>query len=196
MAEEEKAIVHAIENVKKKYSEEILKEFGREIVVPTIPFPKVSMKDAKVILAKMGVPSEKEGDLSPEEERKICEHFKETEGHEFVFVTEYPITVRPFYHMRVENDKTLTKSFDLLWNGLEVTTGAQREHRYDVLVTQAKEKGMRVEPLQFYLNFFKYGCPPHGGIGIGANRMVMQLLGIPSVREAMFLYRGVKRLEP
>jgi nondiscriminating aspartyl-tRNA synthetase len=196
MAEEEKVIHHALEKVKEKYGEEILKEFGREVVVPKMPFPKVAMKDAKVILAKMGVPSEKEGDLSPEEERKICEHFKETEGHEFVFVTDYPITVRPFYHMRHEDDKTLTKSFDLLWNGLEVTTGAQREHRYDVLVAQAKEKGMRVETLQFYLNFFKYGCPPHGGYGMGPNRMIMKLFGLDNIREAMFLYRGVKRLEP
>jgi aspartyl-tRNA synthetase len=84
----------------------------------------------------------------------------------------------------------------LLWNGIEITTGAQREHRYDVLVAQAQEKGMKTESLQFYLNFFRFGCPPHGGYGMGPNRMLMKLLGIETVREAMFLYRGVKRLEP
>jgi aspartyl-tRNA synthetase len=196
MAEEENAIVCAIKKVKERHGAEIEKEFGRKLEVPTAPFPKLTMKEAKKILAEMKVPSEKEGDLSPEEERKICEYIKEKEGNEFLFVTDYPITVRPFYHMRHEDDPTLTKSFDLLWNGLEVTTGAQREHRYDVLVAQAKEKGMKTDSIQFYLNFFRFGCPPHGGYGMGPNRMIMQLLGIPNVREAMFLYRGVKRLEP
>ena len=196
MAEEEKAIVSALKKVKEKCGDEILKEFNREVVVPTAPFPKLTMKEAKEILGKMGVPSEKPGDLSPEEERKICEYVKEKEGHEFVFVTDYPITVRPFYHMRHEDDPTLTKSFDLLWNGIEVTTGAQREHRYDVLLAQAKEKGMGTESIQFYLNFFRYGCPPHGGYGMGPNRMIMKLLNIETIREAMFVYRGVKRLKP
>jgi aspartyl-tRNA synthetase len=196
MAEEEKAIQHAIKAVKEQYGEEIKKEFDREVVVPEIPFPKFTMKEAKAILAELKVPSEKEGDLSPEEERKICEYVKEKEGHEFVFITAYPASVRAFYHMREENDPTITKSFDLLWNGIEVTTGAQREHRYDILVKQAQEKGMKLESIQFYLDFFKYGCPPHGGMGIGANRMIMKLLNIENVRESMFVYRGVKRLTP
>ena len=196
MAEEEKAIVCALKKVKDRYEEEILKEFGREVVVPELPFPKLTMKEAKKILADLKVPSEKSGDLSPEEERKICEYIKEKKGHEFLFVTDYPISARPFYHMRREDDPTITKSFDLLWNGIEVTTGAQREHRYEVLLAQAKEKGMGTESIQFYLNFFRYGCPPHGGYGMGPNRMIMQLLGIPTIREAMFVYRGVKRLTP
>jgi len=196
MAEEENIIIHALQKVKKEYGKEIAKTFGREVVVPATPFPKISMKKAKEILAGLKVSSEKAGDLSPEEERKICEYVKEKEGHEFVFVTEYPVAIRPFYHMHDEKDPSLTKSFDLLWNGIEVTTGAQREHRYDVLVAQAKEKGMKLNTIQFYLNFFKYGCPPHGGYGMGPNRMLMKLLGIENVREAMFMYRGVKRLEP
>ena len=196
MAEEEKAIQHAIKAVKEQYSEEIKKEFDRDVVVPEIPFPRFTMKETKAILAELKVPSEKEGDLSPEEERKICEYVKEKKGHEFVFITAYPASVRAFYHMREENDPTITKSFDLLWNGIEVTTGAQREHRYDILVKQAQEKGMKLESIQFYLDFFKYGCPPHGGMGIGANRMIMKLLNIDNVRESMFVYRGVKRLTP
>lgn len=196
MAEEEKTIRYVLEKVTEKYGEEIQKTFAREVPIPTLPFPKVSMKEAKKILSDLGVSSEREGDLSPEEERRICQHIKEAQGHEFLFITEYPISVRPFYHMRDEKDSTLTKSFDLLWNGLEVTTGAQREHRYSVLMSQAKEKGMKLEQIQFYLNFFRYGCPPHGGFGMGPNRMVMQLLNIENIRDAMFLYRGVKRLEP
>jgi nondiscriminating aspartyl-tRNA synthetase len=196
MAELEKTVANAVSKVKAMHGAAIEKEFGRTVEVPAVPFPKVSMKEAKKILADMNVPSEKAGDLSPEEERKICEYFKEKGGHEFVFVTEYPVSVRPFYHMHDEKDPTLTKSFDLLWNGIEVVTGAQREHRYDVLVAQAKEKKMKLESIQFYLDFFKYGCPPHGGYGLGANRMLMKLVGSENVREAMFVYRGVKRLTP
>lgn len=196
MSEEEKTIQFAIQRVKDKHGEEIKQVFGRDVLVPSLPFPRLSMKDAKKILSDMEVSGDISGDLSSEEERRIGEYVKEKFGHEFVFITEYPVSVRPFYHMREEHDATSTKSFDLLWNGLEVTTGAQREHRYDVLVKQAKEKGMRIESLQFYLNFFKYGCPPHGGYGMGPNRMIMKLLGIDNVRDAMFLYRGVKRLEP
>lgn len=196
MAEEEALIIHVLSQIKEKLGKEIAETFGREVVVPTMPFPKLSMKEAKKILASLGLLSEKEGDLSPEEERKICEHIKKTQNNEFVFITDYPVSVRPFYHMRDEHDPTLTKSFDLLWNGLEITTGAQREHRYDVLVTQAKEKGMKLEPIQFYLNFFKYGCPPHGGFGMGPNRMMMKLLNIENVRDVTYIYRGVKRLEP
>jgi len=196
MAEEQKAIRYALERIKEKFDKEISALYGRDLIVPKLPFPQVTMKQAKEILAKLGVPNEKEGDLSPEEERKLSDYILEKEGHEFLFVTEYPIEVRPFYHMRLESNPKLTKSFDLLWNGLEITTGAQREHRYDVLVTQAKEKGLKLKPIQFYLNFFKYGCPPHGGFGLGPSRMLMKIFNVGNVREVTYLYRGVKRLEP
>jgi aspartyl-tRNA synthetase len=196
MEEEERMINYGLQKIKTIYGEEIQKLFAKEVVIPSLPFPRVSMKEAKNILSDRGIKSEKEGDLSPEEERGLSDYIKEKFGHEFVFITEYPVSVRPFYHMHDENDPTLTKSFDLLWNGLEITTGAQREHRYDVLVSQAKSKKMDVKKLQFYLDFFKYGCPPHGGYGMGPNRMIMKLFEIDNVRDAMFLYRGVKRLTP
>jgi len=196
MAEEEKTIHFVLKKIKHAYGDEIRRVYGREVIVPPLPFPRISMRETKEILTKRNVPSAREGDLSPEEEKAIGEYSKETHGHEFVFITDYPALVRPFYHMRLENDATLTKSFDLLWNGLEVTTGAQREHRYDILAAQAKEKGIRLEPIQFYLNFFRYGCPPHGGYGMGPNRMIMQLVGLDTIRDAMFLYRGVRRLTP
>jgi aspartyl-tRNA synthetase len=196
MDEEERMIATGLQRVKNAYGEEIKKMFDREVVVPKLPFPKISMAEAKKILAKRGIVSEREGDLSPEEERELGEYIKEKHGHEFVFITEYPVNVRPFYHMHDEKNPELTKSYDLLWNGLEITTGAQREHRYDVLVKQAKQKGMNVKKLQFYLDFFKYGCPPHGGYGMGPNRMIMKLFEIDNLRDAMFVYRGVKRLTP
>jgi aspartyl-tRNA synthetase len=121
---------------------------------------------------------------------------KEQTVQEFVFVTDYPISVRPFYHMRHEDNPQTTKSFDLLWKGLEVTTGAQREHRYDILLRQVREKGLNPEPIQSYLDCFRYGCPPHGGYGFGLTRMLMILLGVKNVREVTFLYRGPNRLAP
>jgi nondiscriminating aspartyl-tRNA synthetase len=196
MAEEEAVLAAMMSAIKEKLGAEIKELLGLDITVPSLPFPKVTMKEAKEILAGMGVESEKPGDLSPEEERKLSEYIKEKHGHEFVFVTDYPITVRPFYHMRHENDPTLTKSFDLLFKGVEITTGAQREHRYDILVKQCEEKGMDVKGLQYYLDFFKYGAPPHGGLGMGPSRLVMRILELESIRDAMYLYRGVKRISP
>jgi len=196
IAEEEKAIVAALSEVKEKYGSQIKNIFGQELIIPKIPFPQLTMKEAKEILAKLKVPREKEDDLSPEEERKLCDYIMEKEGHEFVYVTEYPISARPFYHMRLESDAGLTKSFDLLWKGMEITTGAQREHRLDMLEKQAKEKGLSLDKIRFYLDFFKYGMPPHGGCALGPSRMLMKMFNLPNVRDVTYLYRGINRLSP
>ncbi|MEK6558160.1 MAG: aspartate--tRNA(Asn) ligase, partial [Candidatus Margulisiibacteriota bacterium] len=195
---EERWLHSVLAEVRAEYGAKIKAEFGTEIVVPELPFPRVTMAEAYEILDQMGDRIERgeKGDLDPEGERLLCRHFQEKTGHEFVFVTEYPAAVRAFYHMRHEGNPHLTKSFDLLWKGLEVTTGAQREHRYDVLVEQAKEKGLSLQPIQYYLDFFRYGCPPHGGFGFGLTRMLMVMLGAKSVREVTYLYRGVNRLTP
>lgn len=196
IVEEEKAIVHALKQIKEKYGDAINQQYDRGLVVPKLPFPQVTLKEAKEILAKLKVPGETDGDLNPEEERRLSQYIYEQQGHEFVYVTEYPASARPFYHMHLESDSKLTKSFDLLWNGLEITTGAQREHRYDVLLAQAKEKGVQPESIDFYLNFFKFGMPPHGGCALGPSRMLMKVFNIPNVREVTYLYRGVNRLSP
>lgn len=196
MEEEGKMLAFALQRIKDKYGEKIKEVCGVEVTVPTVPFPQLTVAEAKKVLAKLEVPSEKDGDFSPEEERAIGEYIKKEQGHEFVFLTEYPAAGRAFYHMRLEGGSDLTRGFDLLWSGLEITTGAQREHRYEVLVRQAQERGIGLESIQFYLNFFKYGCPPHGGFGAGPERMIMKLLNLESIREASYLYRGVKRLEP
>lgn len=169
---------------------------GIDIEVPAKPFPKITMAEAKKMLADAGVKSDRPNDVNPEEERKLAELVKEKEGHDFVFLTDYPIEARPFYHMRHAEAPNLTKSFDLIYKGVEVVTGAQREHRIEVLEKQAKEKGMSLEALKDYLNFFRYGCPPHGGVGIGPGRIIMKLLDLPSVKEAAFLPRDVRRLRP
>jgi len=194
--EEEKTLIYVLQKIKDEFGDKVHEVFGKELEIPATPFPQVTMKEAKEILKKKGITGERSGDLSPEEERSLSEYIKEKEGHEFVFVTEYPVRVRPFYHMRLESNPELTKSFDLLWNGVEITTGAQREHRYEKLISQAEEKGLHIEPIQFYLNFFKYGCPPHGGFGHGPARMLMKILNLGNIREVTYLYRGVNRLEP
>jgi aspartyl-tRNA synthetase len=98
--------------------------------------------------------------------------------------------------MHLESDDTLTRSFDLIANGLEITTGAQREHRVEVLTRQALEKGLTLEPIQYYLDFFRYGCPPHGGFGLGLSRLMMVMLNLPNIREVVYIFRGPTRLNP
>lgn len=197
MVFEEQMLTHAVAKVADVHGEAIRETFGVDVTVPTTPFPRVTMAEAQKILRAVGWdPAGEKEDLDPEGERGISAHFKEKTGHEWVFITHYPTSIRPFYHMRPENDPGSTLSFDLLWKGLEVTTGAQREHRYDVLLKQAAEKGMSTEPLQDYLNAFRFGCPPHGGLGMGLGRVLMVLLGLDSIREAAFLFRGPNRLTP
>ena len=167
-----------------------------EAELPSQPFPRITMKEAKEILAQMRVPSPEKYDLSPEEERAISEYVKKERGHDFVFIHEYHKSKSAFYHMRLEEGSDYSRRADLLYRGVEVTTLAQREHRVDILIKQAEEKGMALEPLKNYINFFRYGCPPHGGAGIGPGRFIMKILDLPNVREATYLPRDVKRLNP
>ena len=193
---EEKWLVYIFQRVKDELGEEIKAALNIDVVVPALPFPRVTMAEAHDIVAKLGHPLDPNSDLDSEGERLLCSYITEKTGHEFVFVTDYPSTVRPFYHMRHPDNDKLTKSFDMLWRGLELTSGAQREHRYDILIKQAKEKGLALEPIEAYLNCFRFGCPPHGGLGFGLSRMIMLMLGFKNVREVTYLYRGPNRLAP
>ena len=130
-------------------------------------------------------------DLSTDAEKLSYKFAMEAYGHEFLFVTDFPKDKRAFYHMRKDG---VPQGYDLIWRGVEITTGAQREHRYDILKAQADEKGL-TEDVKFYLEFFKYGCPPHGGFGLGIDRLTMLLLGL-NIKEAMFLFRGPSHLTP
>jgi aspartyl-tRNA synthetase len=198
MAFQERLLQYAYQRVKDLHGEEIKELLGSEVVVPTVPFPRLTMAEAMEVLKQEGytVPADKKGDIDPGGERILGNYVKNKFGHDFVFLTDWPITVRPFYHMRHEDKPNLTKSYDLLATGLEITTGAQREHRYEVLVKQALEKGLHLEPIQFYLDFFRYGCPPHGGFGMGLSRLLMVMLNINNIRETVFLFRGPNRLTP
>jgi nondiscriminating aspartyl-tRNA synthetase len=197
MAFEERWLAHVLAAVKEAHGEQIETTFETELIVPSVPFPRVTLERAKELLREHGHDAPGAGhDLDPPSERALSAIVKELHGHEFAFVTDYPTTVRPFYHMRHPEDQTLTRSFDLLWRGIELTTGAQREHRYEQLLAQAEDKGVDVGPIQYYLDFFRYGAPPHGGFGFGLTRLLMQMLGQENVREVTFLYRGPHRLTP
>ncbi len=189
-------VVAMLKAVKEKHGHDIEKFYERTVEIPEMPFPRLTVKEVKEITSGMGIPDERDGDMSPEEERAISEYMLEKTGCEFLFIHEFPTKVRAFYSMRDENDPSITKSFDLLWNGLEITSGAQREHRVEQLEMQIREQRLDVAGFESYLNFFRYGCPPHGGFAPGPTRMLMKLLNVPNVREVTYLYRGVKRLTP
>lgn len=186
---EEGMLVEGMQAVKDAFPE-------LDVTVPSRPFPRIKMVEAKKILAGLGVASGEEHDLSPEEERAIADHVKAEMGHEFVFITDYHKSKSAFYHMRTPENPDYSRRADLLFRGIEITTLAQREHRIEILEKQATEKGMHLEPLADYLNFFRYGVPPHGGAGIGPGRIIMKLLDLPNIREATYLPRDVKRLNP
>jgi nondiscriminating aspartyl-tRNA synthetase len=193
----EELLVAGFQAVKDKHGAEIEELFGIEVTVPSLPFPRVPLAEAKRIVAERGYEIPRaDDDMDPEGERQISAWAKETYGHEFVFLTDYASSIRPFYHMRHEGDQSLTNSYDLIFNGVEISTGAQREHRVDVLIEQAKDKGLDPEELDFYLDFFRYGAPTHGGFGMGLSRVLMLMLHLPNLREATFLFRGPTRLTP
>jgi aspartyl-tRNA synthetase len=197
MALHEELLVAGFTAIKEKHGAEIEASFGIEIEVPTTPFPRIPLAEAKEIIAKRGytVPRA-DDDMDPEGERQIAAYVKETYGHDFVFLTDYASSIRPFYHMRYEDDPGLTKSYDLIFNGVEISTGAQREHRIEVLTQNAIDKGLDPEELSFYLDFFRYGVPPHGGFGMGLARVLMLLLHLTNIRETTYLFRGPTRLSP
>ena len=195
MTMEENLVTYALEKVSRQYGKEIKEVFGIDVVVPTKPFPRIDLHDLYDELeARYGykVPESEKGDLTTEGER-MCKQFAQDKyGHEFLFVTGYSKENRAFYHMR--DEKGVPCGYDLIWKGCEITTGAQREHRYDILKAQAAEKGLGKD-IEFYLEFFKYGVPPHGGFAIGVDRMTMLIFNV-GIKEAEFIFRGPDRLNP
>lgn len=193
---EAEMLTYALTKTIEEWKDDIKEVFNEEIVIPTLPFPQMKLSDVyQELEERYGYkPDESEkNDLTTEAERLVYKLAKDKFNHEFMFITDYPAEKRAFYHMRDENG--VLQGFDLIWRGVEITSGAQREHRYDKICQVAKEKGLGKD-VEFYLEFFKYGCPPHGGFAIGVDRLTMLLLNIPSVKESMFLFRGPNRLNP
>ena len=186
---------YAMELLKKDYAKElqILKiQLPKVDQIPTVRFDKAKELVSEKYNRKIRNPY----DLEPEEEALIGRYFKEEYDADFVFVTHYPSKKRPFYAMDDPNDEKFTLSFDLLFHGLEVTTGGQRIHDYAQLKAKIAARGMEEEGMEQYLDTFKHGMPPHGGLGIGLERLTMQLLGEENVREACLFPRDLNRLEP
>lgn len=193
---EEEMLTYGLNKLKDELGDEIKRIFGIDIIVPTLPFPRMTLEDIYTELENRygyKVNENEKNDLTTEAEKLCCKLSLDKFNHEFLFVTNFPAEKRAFYHMR--DKKGILQGYDLIWKGTEITTGAQREHRYNEIVKNAKEKGLD-EDVKFYLEFFKYGCPPHGGFGLGVDRLTMLLLGISSIKEAMFIFRGPNRLNP
>lgn len=192
---EAEMLTYALQKTKDKYGDKIQELFGVEINVPKLPFPQMKLKDIYDELEKrynFTVPEEEKTDLTTEAER-LCERLaKDKFDHEYLFVTDYPPDKRAFYHMRKNG---ILQGYDLIWKGIEITSGAQREHRYEEIKKNAEEKGLG-EDVKYYLEFFKYGIPPHGGFAIGIDRLTMLLLNVPTIKDSMFLFRGPDRLTP
>ncbi|NLD25594.1 aspartate--tRNA(Asn) ligase [Candidatus Dojkabacteria bacterium] len=191
---EESMIKHMLKEVKEKYGETIKDVFGVDVVVPEGKFPFLTVEEAKKKLKDAGIPSKDDGDFSPEEERAIGEIMQKETGSEFVFMIDYPHRQRAFYHMKNSEHPTLALGYDLFWKGVEITTGAQREHRYEELKKNAIERNISEDSLEDYFDYFKYGCPPHGGFAIGTERLLMKLLEVDSVLEATYLPNTPNRL--
>ncbi len=194
MAMEEDLLTDMLAAVKEKHGEEIERLFGIPVIVPAKPFPRMKLADVyRELEARYGytLPDSEKHDLTTEAEKLTARLAKDMFDHEFLFITDFGAEKRAFYHMR---ENGVPQGYDLIWRGVEITTGAQREHRYDILKAQAAEKGLDKD-VEFYTEFFRYGCPPHGGFGVGVDRMTMLLLGL-TIKEAMFIFRGPDRLNP
>ena len=195
MGMETGVIQHIFKLLEKEYSRE-LKILGVELPkvdqIPTVRFDEAKRK----VSEKYDRPIRNPYDLEPEEEVLIGRYFKEECDSDFVFVTHYPSKKRPFYAMDDPADPTFTLSFDLLFRGMEITTGGQRIHDYNEITQKMEKRGMNTEGMEHYLMIFKHGMPPHGGLGIGLERLTMKLLGETNVRETTMFPRDMSRLEP
>ncbi len=188
-------IKYVLNKLRDTYGKEIKETFNVEISNTDVKFPRITFDEAKRILKEnFNYVSEKEDDFERKEEELLCKYVKEKYNSDFVFITKFPKSSRAFYHNIDENG--YSNSYDLLYKGVEITTGAQREHRPDVLERQAIEKGIDPESIRFYIDFFKYGCPPHGGFGFGLARLMMKIFEFDNIREVTYLYRGPNRLTP
>lgn len=191
---EEALLAEALQCVKESYGEDIERLYGLKVIVPSLPFPVMALHDLYDEFERLYgyiVPDSEKGDTTTEAEQLAYRYAKEVYGHEFLFITDFSPEKRAFYHMRKNG---APQGYDLIWRGVEITTGAQREHRYDLLMQQAEEKGLGGD-VKFYAEFFRYGCPPHGGFGLGIDRLTMLLLNT-TIKEAMFLFRGPNRITP
>lgn len=191
---EEKFLNYLYKHLKETCSEE-LKLFNVELP-DELTIPRIPLAEAQEILLKEFNKKSPVGNIDNEGEALFHKYIKEKYNTDFVFLTEYPSAKRPMYAMEREDNAEITKSFDLIFKGVEITTGGQRIHDYEMLKAKMERMGIKVEDFDFYLNTFKYGMPPHGGFAIGLERITMQILGLGNIREASLFPRDMKRLTP
>lgn len=199
MDAEEALLAYVINGVKAQFNDEYKKYFGNDIISLDYKIPRITLADAyKILKDEMNyeVPRALKGDLDPDGEKLICKYVKEKYGSDFVFIIDFPAKARAFYSMKKDDDPELTKTYDLLFKGIEITSGAQREHRYDNLRKNIEENGINPDSMTEYLDFFRYGAPTHGGFGLGITRTLVKLFDLPSVKDVTFLFRGPSRLKP
>lgn len=182
----------------KKYNEKDLETLGIEL--PQIPegdlFPHMKLREAQELIKKeTGVDKTNEPDLEPEDERWLCEYAAKELGSDFIFITHYPVSKRPFYTMEDSGDPGFTKSFDLLFRGVEITTGGQRVHDLELLKEKASAKGLDLSKFDFYFQAFRFGVPPHGGWGMGLERLTAKFCGVANVKEATLFPRDINRID-
>ncbi|AFH42825.1 aspartate--tRNA(Asn) ligase [Fervidicoccus fontis] len=191
----ENAVIYSIKKVNEKYGSYIKQYFPR---IPEIPsnVPRITLREAHKLLENKGFKQPDPNDLDTEGERLLGEIMEKEYGSQLFFVTEYSWLYRPFYTMKKPEEPSLTRSFDLIYRGTEIVSGSQREHRADVLENQIKEKGLNVKNFEFFIKFFRYGMPPHGGAGLGLERLVQMMLGLKNIREVRLLPRDPERLSP
>ncbi|MFA6554651.1 MAG: aspartate--tRNA(Asn) ligase [Candidatus Paceibacterota bacterium] len=192
---ENKFMIYLSETLKRECQKEF-DSLGATIPNVSENTPKMTLREAqKLITKETGKDCTNEPDLEPEHERWLCNYALKQFNSEFIFITNFPTAKRPFYTYRDEVDPTYTKGFDLLFRGVEITTGAQRIHNYDDLVASMKEKKLDPEKFSYYLQAFKYGLPPHGGFGLGLERLTAKLLNIENIKEATLFPRDINRID-
>ncbi|MEZ4200165.1 MAG: amino acid--tRNA ligase-related protein [Candidatus Paceibacterota bacterium] len=194
----ETGLMRHITNHLKEHHQKELSILGVE--APLVPagdiFPHMKLREAQALIKeRTGADKTNEPDLEPEDERWLCQYAHDELGSDFIFITHYPVSKRPFYTYEDEADPGFTKSFDLLFRGVEVTTGGQRVHDPEVLKAKITEKGLDPENFSFYLQAFQYGMPPHGGWGMGLERLTAKFCGVQNVKEATLFPRDINRID-
>ncbi len=195
MRVEEAMVMHSIRNVRKNCTEE-LETVNASLEEPKLPFPEILFPDACQILETLGRRAPKDEDIDTESGRLLGKYVQEKFDSDFFFLNHFPSRIKPFYVMRLDEDPSQARSVDLMYKGVELSSGGQREHRYQKILDQIKEKGMAAADLKWFTEPFRFGVPPHGGYSFGIERFVALLVNLESVKEAALFPRDPERLQP
>lgn len=195
MRVQERMVAHGVKRVEESCAEE-LSLMKVKLEVPSVPFPELDFPEVYGILEKLGRKLPRGQDIDEASQRALAEHVKKTTGSDFFFLNRFPSAAKPFYVMKVDDTPEFARSVDLVYKGLELSSGGQREHRHDRIVAQIREKGMSEEGLKWFTEPFRYGVPPHGGYSFGIERFVAYLLDLPNIKEATLFPRDPETLQP